>query len=169
MKRIVLKTYGKIIGFLFTVAGMNITCAMYGTPAVEYGVPSADYIVKGKVINKATLKPIKDIRVIQKATWKGVNDTVMTDENGNYALNIGFDSDKAVIYAADLDGMLNDGLFETDSLVVWVSEMKQVKKGDGNWYLGIFEKQDANFSLKYQNVAEYGVIATTFKKISEDK
>jgi hypothetical protein len=32
--------------------------------------------------------------------------------------------------------------------------MKRIKKGDGSWYRGVFEKTDANFSLQKSDKKE---------------
>lgn len=59
MKKIALKTYGKILAFILSFFGLS-SCEII-EPRVEYGTPSADYIVKGKVSDKFTNQPIKGI------------------------------------------------------------------------------------------------------------
>ncbi len=96
-------------------------------PRMEYGVPSADYNVKGKVIDKADTKPIKGIRVAfspypQAITMYGIlpvpyrtyaADT--TDTAGAYDLTDNFtvgeiQNDTIPVYIQDIDGTEN-GLY----------------------------------------------------------
>ena len=39
----------------------------------------------------------------------------------------------------DIDGEANGGTFKSDSVCMKDMESKQIKKGDGNWYLGTYE------------------------------
>ncbi len=132
---------------------------------VEYGVPSADFIVRGKVVDARSQKPIKDIRIIRKARYTSAGDTVKTNANGEYELRFTeFPGIDHKIFAEDLDGLNNGGIYAPDSLVVNSSQMKKIKKGDGKWFEGPFEKNDAHFKLSHGVVAEYGVPSTTYKK-----
>ena len=47
----------------------------------------------------------------------------------------------------DIDGEDNNGLFESESMYVETLPMKQVKDGNGGWYLGKYEVT-ANIKLK---------------------
>lgn len=150
MKKIALKTYGKLIAWLLAFVGGMQACDIF-SPRVEYGTPSADYVISGKVTDKETRKPIKDIRVIYKSSDSPYgNDTVKTDAEGSYKLYMQrvFPTSDHSIYAEDMDGEANGGLFTGDSLKIKTSEMKRTKKGKGNWYEGAYEKNDADFELK---------------------
>ncbi len=148
MNRIALKTYAKVLTAFFTLLG-TITGCNYFEPRCEYGTPSADFVVKGKVTDKSSQKPITDIRIIHKTGYAPANDTVKTDANGKFELKFKeFPGTNHWIYAEDLDGTENGGLYAPDSLIVNSAQMKRIKKGDGNWYEGVFEKTDANFALK---------------------
>lgn len=164
MKRIALKTYAKIVAFLMSILGFIVGC---GDSIVEYGVPSADFVAKGKVVDKATNQPIPNIQIVGKEDTGGTNpltDTVFTKQDGTYTLEmnkvIGF---PVKIYAEDVDGSAN-GLFAPDSMQITNKDVDRIKKGDG-WYSGMYEKKDANFSLK-KSVATplYGVPSADYKE-----
>ena len=152
MKKIALKTYSKIIALIMGILGLATGCdrIINPSPAPEYGVPSADFIVKGKVTDKLSQKPINNIAVIRKAhTSPYGNDTTKTNSNGEFELKFNeFPGVNHWIYAEDLDGMENGGKYKPDSLTVNSSQMKKIKNGTGNWYKGVFEKTDANYTLK---------------------
>ncbi len=165
MKKVVLSTYSKILGFLFTLLGMNITCAMYGTPA-EYGVPTADFKASGNVIASDTKKPIQNIRVIGKAV-DGNADTAYTDVQGKYSVEmkriIGF---PVKIIAEDIDDTQNRH-FKSDSLLIDKKDAVQIKKGD-SWYDGAFEKKQADFTLvPMETIPANGVRSTAFKEMEQ--
>ena len=168
MKKIVLTTYTKIIAWFLSILGFTAACDII-EPKVEYGTPSADFIVKGKVTDKSSQKPITNIAVIRKArTSPYGNDTVKTNTDGDFELKFNeFPGVDHWIYAEDLDGTDNGGLYAKDSLTVNTSQMKNAKKGTGSWYQGVFEKGDANFQLKHQTMALYGTPAATYKKRKE--
>lgn len=154
MKRIALKTYAKVLTAFFTLLG-TITGCDYFEPRCEYGTPSADFVFKGKVVDKSSQKPITDIRIIHKTGYAPANDTVKTNANGEFELKFNdFPGGNHWIYAEDLDGTENGGLYGSDSLTVNSSQMKRIKKGDGSWYQGAFEKTDANFSLQKSDKKE---------------
>lgn len=169
MKKIALKAYAKVLTAFFTLLGIITGCNFFD-PVDEYGVPSADFIVKGKVTDKLSRKPINNIAIIRKTdTSPYGNDTVRTNADGEFELKFNdFPGIDHWVFAEDLDGMENGGWFAKDSLTVNSSQMKQIKKRNG-WNVGTFEKTDANFELKHGNVVEYGVPAATYKKIHEEK
>lgn len=168
MKRIALKTYGKLLTALFAVIGFFTRCDIVRDEPAEYGTPSADYIVKGKVLDARTKGPISDIRVIRKSAYSPhENDTVNTNSKGEYEIAFNdFPAREVTVYAEDMDGEQN-GVYATDTLKIKASEFEKVKKGDGSWYSGTFEKKDADFILNPLPVAEYGIRPTTYKKISK--
>lgn len=154
MKKVVLKTYAKALTAFFTLLG-TITGCEFIQPRVEYGTPSADFVVKGKVMDKSSQKPITDIRIIHKTGYTPANDTVKTNANGEFELKfVEFPGVNHWIYVEDLDGTENGGLYAPDSLIVNSAQMKRIKKGSGNWNEGVFEKTDANFALKNSNEKE---------------
>lgn len=149
MKKIALKTYGKIIAFFLGAIAYLTGCEIFEPGIAEYGTPSADFVIKGKVVDQSSKKPIKDIRIIHKTGYTPSNDTVKTNVNGEFELKFNeFPGVDHWIYAEDLDGAQNGGLFRPDSLTVNSAQMKRIKKGSGSWNRGVFEKTDANFTLK---------------------
>lgn len=171
MKKIAIKTYGKIITLLFALLGIGAGCEK-PLPVPEYGVPAADFIIKGKVTDRESKKPLKNIAVIRKTEVSPIgNDTVRTNARGDFELRFtAFPGEDNRIFAEDLDGEDNGGWYGPDSILVNTKQMTQVKKGKGGWYDGIFEKKDANFKLQhFQPVPEYGVPASTYKEMKEDE
>lgn len=171
MKRIALKTYGKIIAALLSIVSFITGCEIGGETPVEYGTPSSDYLIKGKVTETDVLKPIKDIQVIRRSRWNAPhrNDTVRTAADGSYELKFEEpQQDEIVIYAEDVDGLENGGAFVTDTIRVKVSDLKQTKKRNG-WYMGEFEKTDVNFKLKHETLAMYGTPTAEYKKQTDEK
>lgn len=149
MKKIALKTYGKIIAFFLGAIAYLTGCEVIGGGIAEYGTPSADFVVKGKVVDQSSKKPIKDIRIIHKARYAPASDTVKTNAKGEFELKFNeFPGVDHWIYAEDLEETQNGGLFRPDSLTVNSAQMKRIKKGSGSWNQGVFEKTDANFTLK---------------------
>jgi putative lipoprotein (rSAM/lipoprotein system) len=169
MKKIAIKTYGKILTLLFSLLGIGSGCEII---RCEYGVPSAEFIIKGKVTERETKKPIKNIAIIRKshtATYFG-NDTVRTDSRGDFEMKFTeFPGTDHWIFAEDLDGTENGGLYAPDSVKVEWSQMKKVEKGDGNWYDGVFLKSDVNFILTPDNQfgPMYGVMSAEYKEIDQ--
>lgn len=169
MKRVALKTYGKIVAFLLGIVGFFNGCDIIPNGGIaEYGTPTADFVVKGKVVDKQTQKPVKDMAVIRKApTAPYGNDTVRTNSEGVYELNfeeITFQAMDATIYASDIDGTKN-GEYVGDTIRIPASEFKRIKKGNNRWYNGKFEKTNANFSLSHEVDAMYGVPSAEYKEI----
>ena len=107
------------------------------------------------MVDKSSQKPITDIRIIHKTGYAPANDTVKTNANGEFELKFNdFPGGDYWIFAEDLDGTENGGLYDSDSLTVNSSQMKRIKKGDGNWYRGVFEKNDATFALQKSDEKE---------------
>lgn len=167
MRRIVLRTYGKILAAFFTFWGTMTGCNFI-EPRVEYGTPTADFIVKGKVTDKTTQQPIKNMAVINKsATSPYGNDTVRTDSEGKYELKFtatAFGAEDLTVYASDIDDQEN-GWYASDTLRIKASELKRIAKQRGNWHFGTFEKTGADFLLEHQPAAVpmYGIRPATYK------
>jgi len=126
----------------------------------EYGTPNADYTVKGTVVDKATGKPIKGIRVgydsqYRFGTMYGVFPTpyqpkasVTTDAKGEYKLTELFyisdfpmdDNSKPTfarpVYIEDIDREIN-GLYSDTIINVDFKNAVQTGK-PGHWYNGEF-------------------------------
>ena len=122
-------------------------CDIIGTD--EYGSPRADYTVKGAVVNKATGKPIKGIRVgYSPEHWAvaeyGIPPTpytpkpyVLTDTKGEFKLtDSSFPKENltAYVFVEDIDGEEN-GLFQSESIEVDFSKATQSGKPK-SWYNG---------------------------------
>ncbi|MCL1933909.1 MAG: radical SAM-associated putative lipoprotein [Candidatus Azobacteroides sp.] len=114
----------------------------------EYGSPSADYTVKGAVVNKTTGKPVGGIGIHigypGQTTMYGTPSTtyesktyVTTDAKGEFKITTSFfytPNQTLSIYADDIDGEEN-GLFQSEVIQADFSNAEQSKKPNG-WYQG---------------------------------
>ena len=116
------------------------------TETVEYGVPSADYTVKGKVVNKSTGKPVKGILVgyaplsmlmygVPPAEYRPKAST-QTDRNGEFKLTekIITSEEPVRLNVADVDGTEN-GLYMSETLTVDFKDAEHTGKPKC-WYNG---------------------------------
>ena len=158
MKKLIIKSFDKVIVVLLGIAGVFTNC----DKPLEYGTPYADYEIKGVVTNIENAQPIPGIRVIHQ----NHRDTIYTDAEGKYAFNYErwlFEYFNLKI--EDIDGEDNGGDFRTQEIVVKVTEKDKVKAGEG-WYAGKYVKiQDIALISKDTAVVipEYGVRPTIFK------
>lgn len=140
-----------LLGFSFTACEKN--------DMVEYGCPSATYTVKGKVTNTDG-KPINGIEINVRTDFDrgGLTKTVpwqpcRSDQEGNYTMMVSTTgASDFMLYASDVDGENNGGLFQTDSILVRGSKITLVD-GDKHWYQGHGEAT-ANFTLKEEKTTE---------------
>ena len=159
MKNMLLKLSRYVLGVL------GIACVSacdngedddFGGTLCMYGTPTADFVVKGKVLDM-TDNPIKGIAVTLPDTYC---DTVYTKEDGSYELEWeGFPSDTADLKFTDVDDEANGGRFE--SLVKSV-ELERQKKGSG-WYEGLYAAFGVDVNLYEEMVCEYGTPYATFE------
>ena len=133
-------------------------------PRKEYGVPNADYTVKGKIVDKADLKPIKGIR-IGYGRYKNDSPVLMygviptdyrtyksdtTDTNGAFNLTDHFSieeyqSDSIPVFVQDIDGEEN-GLYQDTIINIDFKDASRSGKPKG-WYSGKFTVEK-NIKLK---------------------
>ena len=137
MKKIIITTNWILAGFL-SLLGF-VSCTEHN--AIEYGTPNADYTVKGAVVDKATGKPVKGIRI----GYQSVNEAdlnyyvpnryVLTNERGEFKLTENhFASGQTSVFVEDIDGEEN-GLFQSEQTQVDFTKAEHTKKGD-RWYSG---------------------------------
>jgi putative lipoprotein (rSAM/lipoprotein system) len=143
MKKIyylLLKSANGILAGLMLLLGFS-SCQ---DQTVEYGAPSADYAIKGTVVNKSTGQPVQGIEVkidIDKpyVQWKGPWEKLTTQE-GLFNLsmpNALFDgSEQITIAATDIDGEAN-GSFKSDTVYVSFRNAQQTAEGK-RWFMGEF-------------------------------
>lgn len=169
MKKVVLKTYGKIIAAILSFIGImlgNSSCINDKT-APEYGIPNADFIVKGKVTDAANTAPINKIRiVVPKSYYPLKGDTVYTNANGEYEVKFNdFPNPNTTfkVIASDMDKEANGGWYVSDTLKIQFTDKDKIKNGE-HWYAGTFQKTNQNFALKHETLAEYGVKPAPFKE-----
>ena len=135
--------YNALLTTLLTVLGYGCS----SESPVEYGVPTVDYQVKGQVTHDAGM-PIPGVRVkVHHDYFDGrEGQSVLTDENGNFALDEFKALPNGELIVEDVDGEANGGEFLSDTIKIWDLPKKQVEKGSG-WYEGKYEVT-ANIRLK---------------------
>lgn len=113
--------------------------------ACMYGTPSADYNVTLTVTDEDG-NPVKGI----EASGNGRPEKPLTDQSGVVKMNL-----EGIIYPhivlTDIDGEDNGGEFEELQVSEQDLTVKQIKKGDGNWYQGAFE---ATGTVKMKKASE---------------
>jgi putative lipoprotein (rSAM/lipoprotein system) len=114
---------------------LGFSCNLVNPP-VEYGTPNAEFIVNGTVTSSETEEAIKNIRVIMK------NDTVYTDNDGNYEVTDkgAFPTDQTyTIQFQDIDNELNASFDDKDTIVEFKNP--EFSHGDGHWFEGEATKE----------------------------
>ena len=143
---LITKTYGKILAIL--MAWLGFSCD-WGDRE-KYGTPYAIYKAKGVVVSETDDKPIEGIRAVlktqQNATY-GI-DTVYTDSKGAFSVKEGGLFDKLYVELADVDGEKN-GSFN-DTIIVADYSYAKFTGGDGNWNMGVAEKDLGKIKMKPQ-------------------
>ena len=145
---VISKTYGRLLAILLAWSGIS-TCEQ----AKEYGTPCATFKAKGVVVSETDDKPIEGIRAVlktQQNTTYGM-DTVYTDSKGAfnlYSWNPEIYSYKLYVELADVDGDKN-GLFIDMGVEADYSNAK-FTGGDGNWNMGVAEKDLGIIKMKPQ-------------------
>ena len=136
-----------LYGFLMTILGFS-GCNIIEFGRVEYGQPHAEFKIAGEVKSQDGT-PLKGIRVTidpqpsNPDYSRYSSDTLFTDADGKYSkdrLKYGWPDEmkEAEISFEDIDGPENGGEFETMKLTSGEFSVKQIKKGEGNWYAGVY-------------------------------
>ena len=154
MKKIIIKSFDKIVILLLGFSGIFYSCAMYGTP-------EADYEIKGIVTDKSNAKPIKNIQIVHQM----YRDTTYTDAEGKYAFIYNRNLfDHLNLIVEDIDGEANGGEFETQEIDVIITQAERVKKGRGAWDWGKYVKtQNIELERKDVVIPMYGTPVAPFK------
>ncbi len=107
----------------------------------EYGTPTMDYVVKGKVTDKAGT-PIKGIVVSAKSRQPYGNApelSAVTAADGTFVTNkVERTTGSEILVFTDTDGEANGGEFATLEKQISTLPQTQVKEGEG-WYRGEYE------------------------------
>ena len=144
MKSALEKSWKWLLGALMSILGFS-GCEEIGIIRCEYGQPHADFKLIGDVKDSKG-KGIEGIRVVfrpvenEEETWE--NDTLYTDAKGHFERErLKHDwpdnAQKASIKFEDVDGS-EHGSFKTKILGSSDLTVEQAKKGDGNWYCGVY-------------------------------
>ena len=106
-----------------------------GAMRTAYGVPTAKYKVSGKVFSGSG-KPIAGIKVDVSFTPGWSSTSIYTSSDGSFSSEIIHSQrDKVTLTFTDIDGIKNQGDFQTQSVTI---EAKQTEKGDGYWFMGTY-------------------------------
>ena len=154
MKKLIIKLFDKVILFLLGFSGIVYTACKYGM-----AVPINE--INGVVTDKATAKPISNIRVIRANAYD--NDTSYTNSEGKYAFKF-WREGLAHLKIEDIDGEENGGDFQTQEIDVKFTDADLVKRGRNNKTPDRYAKK-INIELEKKEMAypEYGVPPTNFK------
>ena len=143
MKTVLKKGWNGLLGVLLGLLGF---CGCFVVACrKEYGCPHADFRLVGDV-KDAKGKGIEGIRVVfrpvanEEDTWE--NDTLYSDVNGHFEKErLKHDwpdgAGNASVKFEDVDGNAH-GTFKTKILENSGLTVEQEKKGDGNWYTGVY-------------------------------
>ncbi|MBR5699781.1 MAG: radical SAM-associated putative lipoprotein [Bacteroidales bacterium] len=135
MKRL----FEKFIMGLLALLGFSVTESC----RVEYGCPHANYAITGEVTSEENVK-LSGIRVTVSLDGDWERDpqygyiTTETNADGQYETHVNayiWSSETAVKFE-DVDGPENGGPFKTKIVTVDPENLKQIGKGDGNWFDG---------------------------------
>ena len=161
MKKLLIKSFDKIIVILLGVLGIFNSCEkpkpLYGVEPCEYGVPYGIYEFHGIVTDKETSNPIQNIQVVR------YRDTIYTNSEGKFTCFDGMNSEFR-LKIEDIDGEENGGDFESQEIDVRFTQADQVEKGDGKWNKGKFVKTQ-NIELEKRKTVDtlYGMPSAPFK------
>ena len=109
----------------------------------EYGCPTANYTFNGEASDESG-NPIPGIRIVVAPRGEedeySERDTLYTGENGKVEQHLMYNfpnTEGIVVKFEDVDGEAN-GSFEETKLSGNDVSVKQISKGDGNWYHGAY-------------------------------
>lgn len=125
-REIFLKIFNRI--FILIITFLGFSCI--DDPVDEYGMPTADFKLSGTIIDENTLNALSNIGVVMQ------NDTVYSNETGEYEIIVGETPDNQIynVQFLDLDGDLNGKYLPKDTIVDYLDINFQ--SADGNWYEG---------------------------------
>ena len=129
----------RFIYWLLTMLGFSSMVGCERDIPVMYGTPSADYEIKGKVLDTDG-DPIKGIKVNVQNDWHSAFTSQGTEcqslDNGDYSVRIKtFPTDKLHLIVQDIDGVENGGEFEEKTVELDFSKIEYTGESDG-WYHG---------------------------------
>ncbi|MDR2138210.1 MAG: radical SAM-associated putative lipoprotein [Tannerella sp.] len=151
INRSLIRNANRILAGILALLGFG-GCEKKEVAVPEYGTPRADYTVKGVVVNRATGRPVKNIRVsytaleqtiveygVPPVTYSGDGPFAddVTGSDGTFKITqtmFAVPANPVPVYVEDTDGEAN-GLFEPDSLTVDFRDAGRSGERDG-WYDG---------------------------------
>lgn len=160
MKVRINRWYNTILTALLSLLGYGCSSEnsmeMYGTAILMYGVPSAEYQISGTVTNdngqsvQGIKTSVKQISTYEGKTQASCIDSVMTDANGHYNVDVHiFPMNKEIkLLVEDVDGDAN-GAYQNDTIDIDYNNAQKIKDGDDVWNNGTFAiKQDIKLKKK---------------------
>jgi putative lipoprotein (rSAM/lipoprotein system) len=113
-----------------------------------YGTPTANFKIKGTVVDETNKQPIEGIQVKIISTFTDNNDKEhivfetenITNTKGNFEFIIPkIDGLPLSAHISDIDGEKN-GLFEDKIIEIDLKDAEKTKPGDNSWFIGEFTK-----------------------------
>lgn len=147
-KRLFIKGTNWALAGLLSLLGFT-RCGLID-PVDEYGTPWSRYHIKGKVVDKTTGEPIKDIEVkiaipdsIASYYPEGLKNSWRTTTDGEGAFKLSdtpesYLLEEIPIAISDVDGSQN-GLYQSDTIHIDYKDAIKTEKGKG-WYQGEYTK-----------------------------
>lgn len=137
-----LKIHLKLLALL-GFSGIVASCTTTTVISCEYGSPYAEFSFKGKVTDTNN-SPLKEIRVvIGSADFKQLIDTVYTDSNGSYLIDLQYTTFKndgeVLLRAVDVTGNEVGTLFNEQIKPIAIQESDY--QGGNGWNNGRVEKE----------------------------
>jgi putative lipoprotein (rSAM/lipoprotein system) len=145
-----LKKFNTVLVALLGLFGFStaLVSCNYGTIPCEYGVPTAEYVIKGGVVDKATGSAISGIKVEvvnsdnEYFVYRNPNNKDTTDVYGNFEILIRefpLSNRLFTAFISDIDSIEN-GWFNDTTINFNSQNFVQTKPGDNRWYDGEFTK-----------------------------
>lgn len=139
--------YNALLSALLTLLGVPSCGDKDDDNSVEYGVPSIAFKIDGYVYDESG-NALEGIKVYSDGDPYSTKAEAVSTKDGWFDLPLfggtGFYNE--TIVAEDVDGELNGGSFQSDTMRLAKLNLKQLEKGD-HWYLGKYG-DTVTFKLK---------------------
>jgi len=148
------KSFKALLLLVLSALGI-VSCDIFGGMKAMYGCPTTDFSISGNVTDEAN-DPIENIKVTIFEGYQSETEgfvvsnsgSTKTDELGEVSIDLSTVLvDQVRIVAEDIDGEAHGGEFApSDTLII--KSFEQIKKGDGNWYMGKYASKGNIIKMK---------------------